>query len=179
VATETSDVEGQELPRDVRIRPLAPADFLALCRYDWEPLIAERDTIYLFITQDHARYCFAAEDSRGRVVGYVVAARSGSGEAVFIFHVHVRDKHRRCGIGGALVRALEDVARSGGAEVIWLLASGRAKDFYSRLGYGPMDELLHPEAQSYVAHAKCSGVMGKRLDANDTVKPQMNTDEHR
>jgi predicted N-acetyltransferase YhbS len=167
VATEDTDVEGEELPSGVRIRPLTPADFLALCRYNWDSLVRERDTIYLFITQDHARYCFAAEDEHGRVVGYVVAARSGQGEAVFVFHVHVRPRHRRRGVGAALVRALEDVARTEGVGIIWLLAGDRAGDFYSRLGYGPMEELLHPSAQSYVRNAKRTGVMGKRLDVGD------------
>ena len=164
VATEARDIENEGLPNGVRIRPLTPADLLALCRYNWDSLVRERDTIYLFITQDHARYCFAAEDERGRAIGYVVAARSGSGEAVFIFHVHVRTKHRRRGIGAALVSALEDVARSSGVRVVWLLAGDRAAAFYSRLGYGPMDELLHSEAQSYVRNAKQTGVVGKRLD---------------
>ena len=176
MATEAREIEDEGLPDGVRIRPLTPADFLALCRYDWSSLVHERDTIYLFITQDHARYCFAAEDERGRAVGYVVAARSGSGEAVFIFHVHVRTRQRRRGIGAALVSALEDVARSSGVRVVWLLAGDRAGDFYSRLGYGPMDELLHPDAQSYVTDAKRTGVMGKRLDVNG-MEPQMNADE--
>ncbi|MHC4251814.1 MAG: GNAT family N-acetyltransferase, partial [Planctomycetota bacterium] len=162
-------------PRGVRIRPLTPADFLSLCRYDWTPLVSERDTIYLFIAQDHARYCFAAEDERGRAIGYLVAAGSADGERAFVFHVHVRPDKRRRGIGTALVRSFEDAARTGGVRVIWLLARDRAKDFYSRLGYGPMEGFLDPAAAGYVKQAKRTGVMGKRLDAGG-MKPQMNAD---
>ncbi len=164
MATEARDVEGDGPPRGVRIRPLTPTDFLALCRYDWEPLVAERDTIYLFVTQDHARYCFAAEDARGRAIGYVVAAGSGQGEAVFVFHVHVRADHRRRGVGASLVHALEEVARADGVSLVWFLARDRARDFYSRLGYGPMDEILSTGARRYVKSAKRTGVMGKRLE---------------
>ena len=60
MAAGTGDIERETLPRGVSIRSLTPADFMALCRYDWSPLVSERDTVYLFITQDHARYCFAA-----------------------------------------------------------------------------------------------------------------------
>ncbi len=160
-----ADVSGGSVPPGVRIRSLTPADFLALCRYNWTPLVSERDTIYLFITQDHARYCFAAEDERGDVIGYLVAAGSADGTAAFIFHVHVRPGKRRRGIGSALVNAFEDAARSGAVRLVWLLAGDRSRDFYARLGYGPMDDLLHADAARYVTKAKRTGVMGKRLDA--------------
>ena len=165
MATEVGDIEQGASPRGVRVRALTPADFMALCRYDWSPLVSERDTVYLFITQDHARYCFAAEAGRGKTIGYLVAAGSPDGKAVFVLHVHVRSKYRRRGVGSALVRALEESACSAGVEVIWFLARDQATDFYSRLGYGPMDDLLHPEAQRYVRDWKRTGVMGKRLDS--------------
>jgi len=167
VTAKAGDARGDAPPRGVRIRPLTPDDFMALCRYDWSPLVSERDTVYLFITQDHARYCFAAEDERGKAIGYLVAAGSTGGDAVFVLHVHMRSKYRRRGVGGALVRALEEAARSGRVEVIWFLARDSATGFYSHLGYGPLDDLLHPEAQRYVRDWKRAGVMGKRLEAND------------
>lgn len=164
-ASGVADVSGDRASATVRVRPLTPADFLALCRYDWTPLVPERDTIYLFITQDHARLCFAAEDASGEVIGYLVAAGSADGTAAFVFHVHVRPGKRRRGVGTALVRAFEDSARSGRVRLVWLLAGDPSRDFYARLGYGPMDDLLHPDAARYVRKAKRTGVMGKRLDA--------------
>jgi len=169
VTAEAGDARGDAPPRGVRIRPLTSTDFMALCRYDWSPLVSERDTVYLFITQDHARYCFVAEDERGKAIGYLVAAGSAGGDAVFILHVHVRARHRRRGVGSALVRALEEAARSGRVQVVWFLARDSATGFYSRLGYGPLDALLHSEAQRYVRDWKHAGVMGKRLDAGEGV----------
>jgi len=175
VTAGPGDIEREALPRGVRVRPLTPADFMALCRYDWSPLVSERDTVYLFLTQDHARYCFAAEDERGKAIGYLVAAGSASGDAVFVLHVHVRAKYRRRGIGGALVRALEETARSGRVDVVWFLARDRATDFYSHLGYGPLDDFLDPEAARYVRDWKRTGVMGKRLHF-EGEEPQMAAD---
>ena len=140
---------------------------MALCRYDWSPLVSERDTVYLFIAQDHARYCFVAEDERGKAIGYLVAAGSAGGDAVFVLHLHVRARYRRRGVGSALVRALEEAARSGRVEVVWFLARDSATDFYSSLGYGPMDYLLHPEAQRYVRDWKRTAVMGRRLNVGE------------
>ncbi len=154
-------------PPAFRIRPLAPADFTALLRYDWSPLVAERDTVYLFLTRDHARYCLVAEEEaeagNKRPLGYLVAARSCDGESAFVFQVHVRPERRREGVGTALVRELEETAARDGVRLVWFLARREARGFYSALGYLPSDELLDPEAAAYVARVKRTAVMAKRL----------------
>jgi GNAT superfamily N-acetyltransferase len=146
-----------------RVRGLTAADFSALARYDWSPLVEERDTIYLFLTQDHARYCFAAEDERGGTLGYVIAARSAEGDSAFVFHVHVRPEHRGRGAGTALVKALESTARADGVRLLWLLAREKACGFYRRLGYAEADDVLHPDAVRYVRAVKRGRVMAKEL----------------
>jgi len=147
----------------VTIRRLAPADFSLLAGYDWSPLVAERDTIYLFLTQDHARYCFAAEDGAGGTLGLLVGARSADGLSVFLFHVHVKASARSRGVGTALVRELELTARADGVERIWLLSRAEARGFYERLGFREARGLLAPEAARYVQRAKRSVVMAKDL----------------
>ncbi len=152
-------------PRGFRVRPLTGADFRALLRYDWSPLVVERDTVYLFLSRDHGRYCLVAEDDEGRALGYLISARSSDGEAAFIFQVHVRKPKRRRGVGRALVGELEETARGEGADLVWFLAREEAQGFYSKLGYRPSGKLLHPEALRYVTDVKRTMVMAKRLSA--------------
>ncbi|MHC4502896.1 MAG: GNAT family N-acetyltransferase [Planctomycetota bacterium] len=150
-------------PRGFHIRPLTGADFKELLRYDWSPLVVERDTVYLFLSRDHGRYCLVAEDEESRALGYLISARSSDGEAAFIFQVHVRKRARRRGVGSALVGELEKTARGGGADLVWFLAREEAQGFYSKLGYRPSGELLDPEALRYVTDVKRTTVMAKRL----------------
>jgi ribosomal protein S18 acetylase RimI-like enzyme len=146
-----------------RIRHLGCGDFRAVSTYDWAPLVAERYTIYRFLTHDHSRYSLVAEDANGCALGYVVSVRSADGVRVFVFHVHVRPDSRRRGVGTALVRALEETAAADGVELIWFLASEKNRRFYSRLGYAVSDELLDAEARRYAATIKRTSVMSKRI----------------
>ena len=150
-------------PSAFRVRALTGADFRAVSTYDWSPLVAERDTIYLFLAHDHSPYGLVAEDGKGRALGYVISARSADGSRVFVFHVHVRPAFRRKGIGTALMRALEEKAAADGVELVWFLANERAARFYSRLGYAVMNEILDEGARRHVTEVKRTSVMGKRL----------------
>ncbi len=150
-----------------RIRRLTPADFRALLRYDWDPLVKERDTIYLFLTQDHPSMCFVAEEAEGKPVGYVVAARSADGKAAFIFHLHVRRDRRGRGIGRALMEHFEAGAREAGVGCIWLLAGERARGFYARIGYSESRDLLHPDAVKHMRSVKNASVLFKRIGPPD------------
>lgn len=154
-----------------RVRRLTGADFKALMEYDWTPLVVERDTVYLYLLQDHGRYCLAAEDEGG-ALGYLVAARSADSRAAFIFHVHVRPDRRRRGIGRALVRALEETAARDGVGLVWFLAREEARDFYSELGYRPSHDLLDPEARRYVSKVKRTMAMAKKLSAGGGRAPE-------
>ena len=149
----------------MRIRPLALDDFSALVEYDWAPLIAERDTIYLFLARDHASCSFVAEDEDGNALGYLVGGRSADGASVFLFHVHVRSEHRRRGIGTALMTKMEDAAARAGAVKVWLLARTRVERFYARLGYTECTSGLPKAIRSYVQHVKASKVLEKSISA--------------
>jgi predicted N-acetyltransferase YhbS len=146
-----------------RIRRLTPADFAALLDYDWDPLVRERDTIYLFLAQDHSSTSFVAEDDEGGAVGYVIAARSADGRAVFVFHLHVRRDRRREGIGRALMERLETAAGEAGVECIWLLANAKASRFYTHIGYVQSRKLLDPYAARHVIRVKNASVLTKEI----------------
>ena len=146
-----------------RIRRLDASDFGTLLSYDWDPLVRERDTIYLFLTQDHPSMCFVAEDAEGNALGYVIAARSADGRAAFILHVHVRPDARGRGMGRALMERFETSCRAEGLKRIWLLAGKRARGFYERVGYVQSRELLHPEAARHVGSVKNALVLVKGI----------------
>ena len=143
-----------------RIRRLTPADFGALLEYDWDPLVCERDTIYLFLTQDHSSTSFVAQDDEGGAVGYVIAARSAD---VFVFHLHVRRDRRGQGIGRALMERIEAVAGEAGVERVWLLANAKASRFYTHIGYVQSRELLDPQAARHVRSVKNASVLIKEI----------------
>ena len=146
-----------------RIRRLTPADFGALLEYDWDPLVCERDTIYLFLTQDHSSTSFVAQDDEGGAVGYVIAARSADGRAVFVFHLHVRRDRRGQGIGRALMERIEAAAGEAGVERVWLLANAKASRFYTHIGYVQSRELLDPQAARHVRSVKNASVLIKEI----------------
>jgi ribosomal protein S18 acetylase RimI-like enzyme len=145
------------------IRCLTPADFGALLQYDWHPLVRERDTIYLFLTQDHAQMSLVAEESGGEAAGYVIAARSADGKGAFVFHLHVRRGRRRRGIGRALMRRLEANAREMGVERVWLLAGLAAREFYERMGYVRSSSFLEHDAARQVRDVKNASVLVKEI----------------
>jgi ribosomal protein S18 acetylase RimI-like enzyme len=67
------------------------------------------------------------------------------GPHVFVMELHVEPSHRRHGLGAAMMRAAEDVARSVGAESIGLHVFGSndaARSLYRSLGYREAEVLL-------------------------------------
>ncbi len=101
--------------------------------------LAEPDDLHLVAEHD------------GAVAGYVWAGR-GLGNAgnylfmrrnVFVYVLAVAAPHRRCGIGRALLAAIEAAARDYDAEIIQLAVvptNQRAKAFYDALGYHTSNE---------------------------------------
>ena len=147
----------------MRIRRLELDDFAALAKYDFSPLIAERDTIYLFLVRDHGACSFVAEDEAGMPLGYAVGARSADGVSVFLFHLHVRRRYRSQGVGTALMAHLEGAAHAAGVQKVWFLAGDKAKPFYARLGYVDALGDLPRELARYVRCVKTSTLMEKTL----------------
>ncbi len=112
-----------------------------------------------------------AEEGGGAPVGYVVAARSADGRAVFVFQLHVRGDRRGRGIGTALLERFETGAARAGVERVWLLTGDRAKGFYTRFGYVQSGELLHPEATEYLRSAKSASVLVKEIRPRNGPNP--------
>lgn len=79
-------------------------------------------------------------ESDGRVIGYLLAQRHhtfhANGPVVWVEELMVAPGRRRTGVGRALMHAVEQWAdEQGGAYVA--LATRRAPDFYTALGYEP------------------------------------------
>lgn len=138
------------------IRPLAASDHdewlrmrLALWPYDAaEQLRAEMD----IIAADSLQPVFVAERAGGGLAGFVEAGTRSYGEGCdtapvgYIEGWYVDEDLRRAGLGGLLLRAVEDWARAQGLKEIgsdtwlWNEASIRA---HEALGYHETERLVH------------------------------------
>ena len=143
------------------VRGLEPRDLPGLLSYDFSPLIAERDTIYLIVSRDHAEVSAVAELD-GRPAGFVLGMRSADGDSVFLLQLHVRRELRRRGIGTRLLHELERRARELGVKRVWLFTT-LARSFYEKRGYAASADVLDPEALGYVMSVKTSLVLSKDL----------------
>ncbi len=148
----------------MRIRPLTPADFQTLWRFSYSPLIKERDTIYLLLSQDHPRFSFLAIDERDQPRGALLALVSADGRSIFVIALWVDPAYRGRGIGGGLLERFETAARESGVRRVWLLSTREAVDFYRRRGYRQRTDFLHPEAAAYVEQVKRTPVLVKDLE---------------
>lgn len=75
-----------------------------------------------FLAQPNHHLCIAYAD--GEPVGFISAAdltHPDKGTEMFLYELSVDDRHRRRGIGKALVAALADMARSRGCYGMWVL----------------------------------------------------------
>lgn len=86
------------------------------------------------VVLNYDEFCFAAEDSDGRIVGAI------TGKAYYN-EVHIGDlivdpDYRRSGLGSRLVSTVEEYYRGKGYDVITLTTFGfQAPGFYPKLGY--------------------------------------------
>jgi hypothetical protein len=62
--------------------------------------------------------------------------------------VFVRPDWHGKGLGSSLMRAIEDLAAGMGRSELSLLSSITAQDFYARLGYEPVQDVLHGEERT-------------------------------
>ena len=82
----------------------------------------------------YEEFCFAAEDSEGKIIG-AVTGRAYYNE-VHIGDLIVDPNHRRKGLGSRLVRTVEDYFKGKAYDVITLTTYGfQAPEFYQKLGY--------------------------------------------
>lgn len=148
----------------MRIRNITPGDFPTLLQFSYTPLIKERDTIYLLLSEDHCPLSFlAAEPGSDRPVGVILALASASRESVFVLQLWVEPAQRNRGLGGALLDATERAAAQRGARRVWMLGTDRARPFYLRRGYEETTAFLDPAAALHVRKRKGTPVFVKTL----------------
>ena len=86
------------------------------------------------VTLNYDEFCFAAEDSEGKIIG-VITGRAYYNE-VHIGDLIVDEPYRGTGLGSRLVHAAEDAYRGKGYDVVTLTTFGfQAPEFYKKLGY--------------------------------------------
>jgi ribosomal protein S18 acetylase RimI-like enzyme len=148
----------------VTIRNLKQEDFQTLWEMDWQPLIKERDSIYLIIAVDQQQTSFVAhDDATGQLLGVLLASRSCDGKSCFINHLLVKAEARGQGIGSALVERLVEAGREMGIKRIWFFTSENNRKFYEKLGFKEDYTLLEKPVEDYVRGVKRSLVMWRGL----------------
>ena len=110
------------------------------------------------VTLNYDEFCFAAEDSEGKIIG-VITGRAYYNE-VHIGDLIVAESCRGSGLGSRLVRAAEDAYRGRGYDVVTLTTFGfQAPGFYKKLGYRLEFVRENPDP------ALCKYFLSKRLEA--------------
>ena len=134
------------------LRPAEPRDCAAICAF-WNPMIRESEVTFNSVTkstEDLAAmianrnadgFCFLVAEVDGEVLGFATYSqfRGGIGYARTMEHtVILHPKAQGRGIGRALMAAVEDHARAGGAHSIFAgVSSGNPAGvgFHAALGY--------------------------------------------
>ena len=97
---------------------------------------AFRGSLKHILEDDHALLLVAEE--HGGLVGYLLGfdhdTLFANGKVAWVEELMVVEEHRREGVGGALMQAVEDWASSRGCRLL-ALATRRASAFYLALGY--------------------------------------------
>ena len=129
---------------EYKLREMRPSDVLAVVRIANQSFLETarlgwlmgRRVVQRLISD---REClFVVEDSRGEVVGFVVGGCRGDRATIGWIAVH--PNHRGRGIGGMLLKAVEDRAREKGIRVVET-GTPFARPFYEKYGY----ECVHVE----------------------------------
>lgn len=80
----------------------------------------------------------------GELLGHVLRLPHGAGRELLLYSIGVRERHRRAGVGRALVDELTRWARAEGIPEVWVLADNPgAEAFYAACGFvrgGPGDQ---------------------------------------
>jgi N-acetylglutamate synthase-like GNAT family acetyltransferase len=160
LVTTGAALDANHIPHGrVHVRPATEADLPDLLRL-WDELQANggrqaRDALHVAIDDVAQRLLDAIHDTIHRVVvaavgdavhGMAVLARTSLGplstaSAVQLHHVVVANRHRRSGVGHALLAAAAAYADEVGAEHILVGVAPTLRDanrFYARLGFSPV-----------------------------------------
>lgn len=146
----------------MRIRHLLKEDFPRLWKMDWDPLIKERDSIYLIIAVDQRDISFVAENENGDWLGVLLATRSSDGRSCYINHLLVIPQYRGGGVGTALMERLRSACMELGIRRIWFFTAPRNRTFYERMGFVVDDAFIGGPARDYVR--RCKQALTMKLD---------------
>lgn len=157
-----ADLVDKAAAMNVRLRPATPDDGAALwhvhtqairvtspSHYDSAQIEAWagrlRADYYQPDPEDGTFLVAEAED--GGIIGFgELNMAAGEIEAVF-----VSPEHGRCGVGGQILQALEDLARHRGLSAIVLDASLNAVEFYEKAGYRQTEATVQLYGKNAVA----------------------------
>jgi ribosomal protein S18 acetylase RimI-like enzyme len=89
--------------------------------------------------KEFATFVLLAEDSAGKLIGYVYAGRTRKADANYageVYAIYLLPSHQRSGIGRSLMRSAAERLSSNGiySLLIWVLAANPARNFYEALG---------------------------------------------
>ena len=148
-------------------RPYTPEDFAALYAIEevcfQPPFRFSRRTMRQLVNSPHAATWIAEED--GRMAGFAIVewAEESGVVIAYIQTIEVAPGQLRHGIGGELLRRIEDSARSAGVQAIWLhvdATNAGAIRLYEASGYRSQgrEENYYTRGRSALIYAKPLGV---------------------
>lgn len=145
----------------MRIRRARPSDLPQIVQI--ERLCFPDETAFppdMFAYLIRHSIALVACEQHGRILGFIMGYTSGSGGAIYTLDVH--PQHRRKGIGGMLMAAIEEELRDRDAKAIRLEAAldrPEALQLYHRAGYSER-ELI----RNYYGRGRHAVRMWKRLE---------------
>jgi len=149
----------------VLFRPYKPEDFTALYAIEercfQSPLCFSRRYMRQLVNSTHAATWIAEED--GRMAGFAIVqwAEEAVGVIAYIQTIEVAPEQLRQGIGGELLRRIEESARSAGAQAIWLHVDAQnaaAIHLYEANGYRS-----EGREENYYTRGRAALIYGKPL----------------
>jgi ribosomal protein S18 acetylase RimI-like enzyme len=147
-------------------RPYRPEDFAALYAIEevcfQPPLRFGRAYMRRLVSSEDAATWIAEED--GRMAGFAIVEWSGGAGAIaaYIQTIEVAPEKRGQGIGGALMRSVEQSAQAAGATMIWLHVDAEnagAIRLYEAHGYRPegREANYYPRGRAALIYIKALG----------------------
>jgi ribosomal protein S18 acetylase RimI-like enzyme len=145
----------------MRIRAMNPSDHGELMRL-WSSFPGNavtgadsQDEFEAFLARNGS-FCFSACEN-DEVVGSVMAGSDG--RRGYVYHLAVRSDHQRKGLGGELMRRVEDALSNAGLEKIhlFIFSDNPAVDFYEKSGWHVRNDIT---------------VMSRVLDGHAGKKPE-------
>lgn len=154
---------GSALSEDMQYRLYAPDDFAALYAIEevcfQPPLRFDRGYMRRLVRNHSAATWIAEED--GRMAGFAIVewTKNPTGVVAYIATIEVAPEYRQRGVGGELLRRVEDSARAADAAALWLhvdAANAGAIRLYEAHGYSceGREENFYPPRRAALIYGK-------------------------